>query len=64
MHVLEQTVYAVRRVELKKAWAVHLAEQQQKQQDGSDAEEEKDAADAVNPAEVIPTVTSFHTLSV
>ena len=33
--------WVCRRVELKKAWAVHLAEQQQKQQQGSDAEEEE-----------------------
>jgi len=39
-------------VDVKKAWAVHLAEQQQKQQEGSDAEEEQKADEAVDPAEV------------
>ena len=43
-----------RRVDVKKAWAVHLAEQQQKEQEGSDAEEEEAEldAEAVDPAEV------------
>lgn len=49
-------MYICRRVEVKKAWAVHLAEQQQKQQQGSDAEEEEEAQDpetrAVDAAEV------------
>ena len=42
----EQFKWVCRRVEVKKAWAVHTAEQQQKQQQGSDAEgeEEQDAA--------------------
>ncbi len=40
---------------MKKAWAVHLAEQQQKQQEGSDADEEQKADEAVDPAEVQPS---------
>ena len=42
---------------MKKAWAVHLAEQQQKHQEGSDAEEEQKADEAVDPAEVQPPQT-------
>lgn len=49
--------WACRRVEVKKAWAVHLAEQQQKQQQGSDAEEEGEAqgpeTSAADVAEVL-----------
>ena len=39
---------------MKKAWAVHLAEQQQKEQEGSDVEEEEAElnAEAADPAEV------------
>ena len=44
--------YVCRRVDVKKAWAVHLAEQQQKQQPGSDAEEDQETGEAVDPAEV------------
>lgn len=58
--------WACRRVEVKKAWAVHLAEQQQKQQQGSDAEEEEEAQDpatsAADAAEVPilpPTILPF-----
>jgi len=40
-------------VDVKKAWAVHLAQQQQKQQEGPDEEEQK-ADEAVDPAEVQP----------
>ena len=51
-----------RRVEVKKAWAVHLAEQQQKQQQGSDAEEEDAETSAVDAAEVhrlLSAITSY-----
>lgn len=58
--------WVCRRVEVKKAWAVHLAEQQQKQQQGSDAEEEEEAKDAetsaVDAAEVhrlLSAITSY-----
>ena len=56
---------ACRRVEVKKAWAVHLAEQQQKQQQGSDAEQEEEAqdsetspADAAEVPNMPPTITN------
>lgn len=54
-HIIRECCFACRRVDVKKAWAVHLAEQQQKQQEGSDAEEEQKADEAVDPAEVQPS---------
>ena len=55
--------WARRRVEVKKAWAVHLAEQQQKQQQGSDAEEEKEAQHPETRAVDAAEVSSCHSLS-
>lgn len=54
-HIIRECCFACRRVDVKKAWAVHLAEQQQKQQEGSDAEEAQKADEAVDPAEVQPS---------
>lgn len=55
--------WACRRVEVKKAWAVHLAEQQQKQQQGSDAEEEEEARDPETNAVVAAEVPICHIVS-
>ena len=56
-HTVRECRCACRRVDVKKSWAVHLAEQQQKQQEGSDAEEEQKADKSVDPAEVHPPQT-------
>ena len=54
---LQEGRWSCRRVEVKKAWAVHLAQQQQTQQQGSEAEEEQEEeqdseAKAADAAEV------------